>query len=142
MNERLAHAFWPQEEPIGKGVRVPESANATAEVVGVVRDVKYQDLRGETGPMFYRPVLQTRSTDSMVVHVRSAAEPGTLVNPIREAIQNVNRGRSIVSIHLSLEEQFDASFALTRQAALMAGAFSVPALLLAVSASMGLQHSL
>ena len=91
VNERLARAFWPQQDPIGKGVRVPEAGNLTAEVVGVVRDVKYQDLRGEAGPMIYRPVLQTRSTDSMVLHVRAAAEPETLVNPIREAIQNVDR---------------------------------------------------
>jgi hypothetical protein len=46
VNERLARAFWPQQDTIGKGVRVPESGNPTAEVVGVVRDVKYRDLRG------------------------------------------------------------------------------------------------
>ena len=26
VNERLAQTFWPQQDPIGKGVRVPELA--------------------------------------------------------------------------------------------------------------------
>ena len=129
VNERLARAFWPDQEPIGKGVRVPEAGNPTAEVVGVVRDVKYQDLRGEAGPMIYRPVLQTHSTDSMVLHVRAAADPGALVNPIRQAIQNVDRNVPLFQI-TTLEEQFDAAFAETRQAALIAGTFGVLALFL------------
>jgi predicted permease len=129
VNERLARAFWPDQEPIGKGVRVPEAGDPTAEVVGVVRDVKYQDLRGEAGPMFYRPVLQSRSTDSMVLHVRAAADPGTVVNSIRQAIQNVDRNVPLFQI-TTLEEQFDAAFAETRQAALIAGTFGVLALLL------------
>ena len=129
VNERLARTFWPQQEPTGKGVRVPEAGNPTAEVVGVVRDVKYQDLRGEAGPMFYRPLLQTRSSDSMVLHVRAAADAGAIVNPIRQAIQNVDRNVPLFQI-TTLEEQLEASFAETRQAALMAVTFGVLALLL------------
>ncbi|MGH9373838.1 MAG: FtsX-like permease family protein [Vicinamibacterales bacterium] len=129
VNERLAETFWPQQDPIGKGVLVPESGNPTAEVVGVVRDVKYRDLRGEAGPMFYRPVLQTRSTDSMVLHVRAATELGALANQIRLAMQDVDRNVPLFQI-TTLEEQFDASFAQTRQAALLAGTCGIVALLL------------
>lgn len=129
VNERLAQTFWPQQDPLGKGVRVPESGNPTAEVVGVVRDVKYRDLRGEAGPMIYRPVLQTRSTDAMTLHVRAIANPGTLVSPLRLAIQNVDHNVPLFQI-TTLEEQLDSSFAQTRQAALLTGAFGVLALLL------------
>jgi putative ABC transport system permease protein len=129
VNERLAQAFWPQQDPIGKGIRLAEFGNPTAEVVGVVRDVKFRDLRGEAGPMFYRPVLQTRSTDSMVLHVRAAAEPDRLVSPIRQAIQNVDRKVPVFQVS-TLEEQLDASFAQTRQAAVLAGTFGVLAVLL------------
>ena len=129
VNERLARVFWPQQDPIGKGLRVPDAGSPTAEVVGVVRDVKYQDLRGEAGPMFYRPVLQTRSTDSMVLHVRAAADPGPLVNRIREAIQSLDRTVPL-SGFTTLKEQLDGSFAQTRQAALLTASFGVLALLL------------
>ena len=129
VNERLAQMFWPQQDPIGKGLRVPESGNPIAEVVGVVRDVKYRDLRGEAGPMFYRPVLQTRSTDSMTLHVRASTDPGALVNAIRLALQNVDRNVPLFQI-TTLEEQLDSSFAQTRQAALLSGTFGLLALLL------------
>jgi macrolide transport system ATP-binding/permease protein len=129
VNERLAQMFWPQQDPIGKGVRVPESGNPIAEVVGIVRDVKYRDLRSEAGPMFYRPVLQTRSTDSMTLHVRASTDSGALVNAVRLAMQNIDRTVPLFQI-TTLEEQLDSSFARTRQAALLTGTFGVLAFLL------------
>ena len=129
VNERLAQAFWPQQDPIGKGLRILDSGNAAAEVIGVVRDVKYRDLRGEAGPMLYRSLLQTRSTDSMVLHVRTAEEPGLLVGPLRQAIQDVDGNVPLFEV-TTLAAQLDASFAQTRQAALLAGSFGVLALLL------------
>jgi predicted permease len=129
VNERLAAMFWPEQDPIGKGVRVPESGNPLAEVIGVVRDVKYRDLRGDTDPMFYRPVLQTRSTDAMTLHVRASSDPGELVSAIRLALQNIDRNVPLFQV-TTLEEQLDASFAQTRQAALLTGVFGMLALLL------------
>ena len=90
----LAAAGSDRQGASGAGLREP-----IAEVVGVVRDVKYRDLRGEAGPMFYRPVLQTRSTDAMTLHVRASSDPGALVNAIRLAIQNDRPQRAVVPDH-------------------------------------------
>jgi predicted permease len=129
VNERLARTFWPQQDPVGKGIRLPDSGKTIAEVVGVVRDVKYQDLRGEANPMVYRPLLQTRSTDAMTLHVRASGDPGALVSAIRLALQNVDRSVPLFQI-TTLEAQLDSSFAQTRQAAVLTGTFGVLALLL------------
>jgi predicted permease len=129
VNERLARLFWPEQEPIGKGVRLPGSAEGVAEVVGVVRDVKYRNLRGDTDPVFYRPVLQTRSTDAMTLHIRASGDPAALVGAIRLAIENIDRNVPLFQV-TTLEEQLDASFAQTRQAALLTGVFGMLALLL------------
>jgi predicted permease len=129
VNERLARMFWPEQDPIGKGLRVPESGNPTAEVVGVARDVKYRNPRGEAGPMIYRPLLQTRSTDAMTLHVRASVDAGMLVNAIRHAIQTIDRNVPLFQI-TTLEDQLDSSFAQTRQSALLTGTFGVLALLL------------
>ena len=129
VNERLAQTFWPNRDPVGLGLRLPESGSPTAEVVGVVRDVTYQDLRGEAGPMIYRPVLQTRSSDAMTVHVRASVDPEALVNPIRLAVEQIDRTVPLFQI-TTLEAQLDSSFAQTRQAALLTGIFGVLALAL------------
>ena len=128
VNQRLAQLFWPGQDAIGKGLRLPEAGNQTAEVVGVVRDVKLRNLRDEAGPIVYRPVLQMQPTDSMVLHVR-AADPSLVVNPIRQAIQGIDPGVLLFQV-TTLAERLEASFAETRQAALLAGTFSVLAVLL------------
>jgi macrolide transport system ATP-binding/permease protein len=129
VNERLAAMFWPEQDPIGKSVRLPDLGNPPAEVVGVVRDVKYRDLRGETGPMFYRPLLQTRSTDPMTLHIRASGDPGVLMTAVRVVLQNIDRNVPLFHV-TTLEDQLDSSFAQTRQAALLSGLFGVLALLL------------
>ena len=55
----------------------------------------------------------------------------TPVSPIRKAIQHIDRKVPLFEI-TTLEEQLDASFAQTRQTALLAGTFGVLALVLSV----------
>jgi putative ABC transport system permease protein len=129
VNERLARMFWPGLDPIGKGVRLPDAGNATAEVVGLVKDVKYQDLRGETGPVIYRPMFQSRSTDAMTLHVRAATDHGAVAGAIRAEVKDLDPSVPIVQIN-ALEDLLNASFAQTRQAAVLTGVFGVVALLL------------
>jgi ABC-type antimicrobial peptide transport system permease subunit len=100
-----------------------------AEVVGVVRDAKYRDLRGDSDPMFYRPILQTGSSDAMTLHVRTSSDPGALADAIRGAIQSID-GKVPVFLVTTLQAQLETSFAQTRQAAILTGVFGVLALLL------------
>jgi predicted permease len=131
VNERMARMFWLEQDPIGKALRVPglPKGSPDAEVVGLVKDVKYRDLRGDTGPMFYRPILQTTSTDAMTLHVRAAGDPGALIGAIRSEMQSLDPNVPLFTI-TTLEELLNASFAQTRQAAMLTGVFGILALLL------------
>jgi macrolide transport system ATP-binding/permease protein len=129
VNERLALLFWPGQDPIGKRLRLPGSADTLAEVVGVVSDAKYRSLRQDSDPMFYRPALQTRSTDAMTLHIRASSDPGALVSALRLAIHNIDRNVAMFQV-TTLEDQLTRSFAQMRQAALLTGVFGVLALLL------------
>src|SRR5215475_1519111 len=53
VSERLAHEFWPNEQPLGKTFQ--SQRGHIYEVVGVVRDVSSTRLGGLDDPMFYRP---------------------------------------------------------------------------------------
>lgn len=130
VNERLAAMFWPEQDPIGKGMNLPgRRDDRVAAVVGVVKDAKYRDLRGDTGPMIYRPALQTGSTDAMTLHVRAAGDPGDLAGAIRREMQSIDRSVPLSGI-TTLEDLLNASFAQTRQAAMLTGVFGILALLL------------
>jgi predicted permease len=129
VNERFAQAFWPQQGAVGKSVRLGKAADAVAEVVGLVKDAKYRDLRSETGPMLYRPVAQTRSSDPMTLHVRAANDPSTLAAAIRREFHELDPRVALFGI-TTLDDQLRASFGNTRQAAQLAGSFGVLALVL------------
>jgi MacB-like periplasmic core domain len=59
INEALARKHFPNENPIGKRIRLGFSTvpvndeNGMREVVGVVGDVKHQNLQGPAQPEFY-----------------------------------------------------------------------------------------
>ena len=129
VNERLAGMFWPGQDPLGRSIPLPDADRIPAQVVGVVKDVKYQDLRGEAGPMAYRPLLQSRSSDALTLHVRGAGDLDDLVSAIRAQIHQLDASVPLFQI-TTLEAQLNASFAATRQAALMTALFGVFALLL------------
>jgi predicted permease len=126
VNERLARMFWGDQDPLGVGVRM---ARTVSEVVGIAKDVKYRDLRGDFGPVVYRPLFQTSSTDAMTLHLRSTSDLGALVSALRQEIQIVDPNVPLFQI-TTFEDQLNASFAQTRQAAVLTGVFGIIALLL------------
>ena len=85
VNERLAATLWPNEDPIGKRMRVSSDSTFT-EVVGVARNGKYRRLaESNQEPYFWLPASQrpigvmgalvvraTASTDDAALAVRAA----------------------------------------------------------------------
>ena len=79
--------------------------------------------------MFYRPLFQTRSTDAMTLHVLASSNAGALAGTIRRELQLLDANVPLFDIR-TLQDQLDASFAQTRQAAVLSGGFGILALLL------------
>jgi putative ABC transport system permease protein len=142
VNERLARMLWPGEEAIGNRIRMARDRQElqrkgpleppTApllEVVAVVKDVKYRDLRGEAEPVLYRSVFQSGSSDTMTLHVRAAGDGRALAGAIRREVQSLDAAVPLFAIR-TLDDELSASFVQTRQAAVLTGGFGVLALLL------------
>lgn len=79
VNQTFARRFFAHESPIGKRFR--DSAR-TYEIVGVVGDAKYGSVREKTQAMVFNPILQDPPGNSFVLHVRTAAAPGSLAPTI------------------------------------------------------------
>jgi predicted permease len=129
VNERMARMFWPEQDPIGKSVRVGGRDAPLAEIIAVVKDVKYRDLRGAADPMLYTPVLQTRSTDPMTLHIRTTSDPHALSGTIRRELQALDANLPLFEI-TTVEDRLTAALGQIRQAAVLTGAFGIVALLL------------
>ncbi len=103
INETAAQKFFPNEYPVGRRVgRSPENSGKM-EIVGVLRDVRYNSLREPAPPTLYLPYLQTGLED-LVFTVRTAADPASVMRTVRETMSAVDPGIPIVTIETQVSQ--------------------------------------
>jgi putative ABC transport system permease protein len=89
VNQRFATKFWPEQDPLGKRLRLFDgnTPQAWLTVVGVVPNISQNDsTRQEFDPLVYLPFRQ-RSTGDMEVIARTRVPPATLATAFRREIQ-------------------------------------------------------
>ncbi|MGD2070420.1 MAG: ABC transporter permease [Gemmatimonadota bacterium] len=137
VSEALGQRLWPGEDPIGKvmtggGMDNYWSERKWAEVVGVVRDVKYRNLTGDVDPAYYFPVYQRpyRTRFGFVTLTRTrSGEAGTAAPIVRETMDRLDPDVPLVV--RSMEERTTRSLADRRFVLMVLGGFALTALLLA-----------
>ena len=97
INQALARAAWPGENPIGKRIACcenpgPDGSLPFKEMVGVVGDARFASLGADEGPAFYLPFGQEPDDawnwlqGSMTVVVRAEGDPAEIAEPLRQAV--------------------------------------------------------
>lgn len=134
VNQSLASKIWPEEDAIGKRLRLKTDAPWLA-VVGVVSDIKNQGSSKATKPELY--FLHTEKsfglwTDlrSMTLVVRTSSEPQQMATAIRRELNSLDPDLPIYKLQ-SLAEIVSASTSETRLPAVLLSVFAGIALLLA-----------
>jgi predicted permease len=92
INETLAHALWPNGDPVGQTLMVPDMAMTPTPttIVGVVGDTRHHDLAKEPEAEIYRPAYQVYWPFFGLV-VRSHLAPEVLERSIRAVGATINR---------------------------------------------------
>jgi putative ABC transport system permease protein len=98
INQKMADAMWPGEDAINKrltvGVPLPDDTPEYATVVGVVGDVKFLTLSGETGMQMYQHVSQSpflpQMFRAMSFVLRTESEPDGTVASARAVIASLD----------------------------------------------------
>jgi predicted permease len=107
--------------------------NEQYEIVGVVRDSPYPDLRAAPRPLVYLTFRQTHTgRGQMVLHVRVDAGANTaarVLPQLRAIVQDVDKDTPIFDIH-TLKEEVDATYVRERLVTTLSSAFGVVALIL------------
>src|SRR6185295_641083 len=139
-----AKRYWPNENPIGKRIRVVWDSDWRT-VVGVVGDVRQYALSGrapaEISGAMYMPypqavALNRQIPTSMVLFVRSSAEPSEIAARMRTLVASVNPDLS-VSDGQRMEAVVSSSVAGPRSLMWLFAGFAGCALLLAAIGTYG-----
>jgi putative ABC transport system permease protein len=94
VNETFAARFWPDQDPVGRFVQLVDSdgrrpVTETAQVVGMVRDVRRRAGYDSPDPYLYVPWGQAFS-EEMTLLVATEGDPLLLADPIREIIERLD----------------------------------------------------
>jgi putative ABC transport system permease protein len=132
LSNSTAKKLFPNENPIGRQILFgTDNGNGLAvEVIGVVGDVRSQQLAKANDVEFYRPWAQ-RSFPFLNVVVRSATKPEATVGIVRAALNKVDNGLPILQPS-TLEAIVAQSLGQERLTMALLGVFAGIALLLAV----------
>ena len=92
INQSFAKHFFPNTNPIGKRVRdTYPGSTADVEVVGVVADAKYRNLREETPPRLYAPIFNPLWQSNMAYfEVRTAGDTAGVSSALRAVVHGTN----------------------------------------------------
>ncbi|MGH9838937.1 MAG: FtsX-like permease family protein [Blastocatellia bacterium] len=127
INEAMAERCWPGEQSIGKRFK-GDSTSAYYQVIGVVKNVRSLRLSQVDGPYFYAPIKPTNQLELKLL-VRTENNPRALINPLREAVRELDPHVLVATTTLS--EVLEGQIAAPRAGAFFAGTVGMLALLLA-----------
>ena len=127
INEAMAKQYFPNEDPLGKRLRIIASPWLT--VVGVVGDVHHTGLNTLPNPEIYLSHLQEPS-GTLAVMVRTSGDPLQLSSAAREELKRLDQDLPVTIT--TMDHIFSDSIAGQRFNALLLGVFASLALVLAM----------
>jgi putative ABC transport system permease protein len=130
----FARKYFPNEDPIGKRIEIgggegPARAKyKTREVVGVVGDLRTENLEKEPAPTYYVPLSQLMWGSPTLI-VRTSGTPGTLAPEISKALRDMDAEAPLYQVR-SMEDYLALALGRARFQALLLVMFASIALLL------------
>jgi predicted permease len=135
INETAAKKYFPNQDPIGQRVGQSPEESGQTEIVGIIRDTKYDSVRDPVPPTIYTSIRP--GTRSLTVMVRTAGEPAALTETVRHALQQIDPDVPMTGI-TTQSDQVNGRLAQERLFALAYSLFGGLALLLACIGLFGL----
>lgn len=135
VSKGLAKFFWPNEDPLGKRMKLGTPEKPWMTVVGVVSDIRARGFDDTPEPTMYFAYAQSANSGyyqprAMSLVVRTAADPAALATPMRDAVHALDRTAPVSEIR-TMEQIVGISVANRRFSTALLAGFAVLALLLA-----------
>ncbi len=139
INEALVLRYWPDENPIGKQIRVhfpavktpwqPQPLDSWLTIVGVVGDLREWDWGLDKIPALYLPYTQNPSRLMSIV-IRANGDPAQLTSAVRHIVDGLDANLPVTKVH-TMDELLAQAVSQRRLSMLLLAVFAAVAMLLA-----------
>jgi predicted permease len=126
INQKAVKDYFHGDNPIGKEIDLGDSKKPRKlEIVGVVGDTKYNELRKDAPPTVYIPYLQyLEASGFMSFEVRTNGDPKALVPAIRREAQTLDKDLPLLHV-MTEKEQIEKTVVMERLFARLTSLFGL-----------------
>jgi predicted permease len=128
VNERFVRQFGLGNEALGK--RFNAGRDSDIEIVGVVADTAYSDVKNPAPPKIFRPREQANGLGELGFYVRSTIDPDAMLQTLARVVAQIDPTLPVTNL-VTMQRQLAENVFLDRLVTLLSSAFAVLATLLA-----------
>ena len=129
INESMAQTYWPNQDPLGKHLKLSVAATSWTTVVGIVADARTESLENPTIPEIYSALYQD-GAKHLAIFLRGNLDSGTIPGEVREQVQSVDPTIPVFGAQ-TLNETVSTSLSQRRFSMELVALFALTALLFA-----------
>jgi predicted permease len=131
VNETMARYYFGDADPIGRQVSIPSYRGDASwlQIVALVKDARYHDLREQSTPAIYLPLYQAPES-GITFELRTALDPSGIESTALAAVKATDSRLPVFDVK-TLGSQLDDSLVEERLVASLSSMFGALALLLA-----------
>jgi predicted permease len=130
INEAFARKFNLGQNAVGKRIGTGRNENLDIEIVGVMPNVKYSEVKQEIPPVFFTPIRQDSTLGWANFYVRTSQDPVQLLRVVPEVIKRLDPNLPVEELK-TMPQQVRENIFLDRMISTLSAGFAVLATLLA-----------
>jgi predicted permease len=130
VNEAFARKFNLGRDAVGKRMSNRREGTLDMEIVGLMKDAKYSEVKDEVPPQYFTPWRQDSLIGSLNFYVRSAMAPEQLLRTLPAVVARLDPDLPVQDLR-TMSQQVNENIFLDRMISTLCAAFAILATLLA-----------
>jgi len=129
VNQAFARKFGLGGDAVGKFMSTGGDT-LDIQIVGLVTDAKYSEVKQEVPPLFFVPYHQSENVGAMTFYARTAVDPSAVLRAIPALVQQLDPNLPVEDLK-TLDQQVRDNIVMDRVIGILSAAFAILATLLA-----------